>query len=87
MAEHEKDVYLTLIAALDLQIRALLDQGFAFVTNAFKAGTAPPGLKVKTDREHVQSLPQEGYQVEVNTAYDEHGRPRPTLSGIWRKKP
>jgi hypothetical protein len=85
MAEHEKDAYLTLIAARDPQIRALLDQGFEFLTNAFKAGSAPPGLKARTDQEHVRSLQQQGYQVEVSTAYDEHGQPRPTLSGIWRK--
>jgi hypothetical protein len=86
MAGHEKDAYVALIAARDPQIRALLDQGFAFVTNAFKVGTAPPGLKAKTDREHARSLQQEGYQVELSTAYDEHGHPRPTLSAIWPKK-
>jgi hypothetical protein len=86
MAAHEKDAYLTVIAARDPQIRALLDQGFEFVTNAFKAGAAPPGIKAKTDREHVRRLQQEGYQVEMSTAYDEHGHPRPTLSAIWRKR-
>jgi hypothetical protein len=44
MAGHEKDVYLILIAARDPQIRALLEQGFAFVTHTFKVGTVPPGL-------------------------------------------
>jgi hypothetical protein len=86
MAGHEKDAYLALIAARDPQIRALLEQGFAFVTNAFKVGTAPSGLKAKTDRDHVRRLQQEGYQVELSTAYDEHGHPRPTLSAIWRRK-
>ena len=87
MAEHEKETYLALIAARDPQIRALLDQGFVFVTNAFKAGAAPPGIKAQTDQEHVRRLRQEGYQVEVTTAYDEQGQPRPNLSAIWRKKP
>jgi hypothetical protein len=87
MAETEKEAYLALIAERDPEIRALLDQGFEFVTNAFKAGTAPAGLKARTDRDHVRRLQQEGYQVEVSTAYDEHGQPRPTLSAIWRKKP
>jgi len=86
MAGHEKDTYLALIAARDLQIHALLEQGFAFVTNAFKVGMAPPGLKAKTDWEHVRSLQQEGYQVELSTAYDEHGHPQPTLSAIGRRK-
>jgi hypothetical protein len=34
-----------------------------------KAGAAPPGIKAQTDQEHVRSLRQEGYQVEVSTAY------------------
>jgi hypothetical protein len=35
----------------------------------------------------VRRLQQEGYQVEVSTAYDEQGHPRLSLSAIWRKKP
>ena len=87
MAETEKEAYLALIAARDAAIRALLDQGFAFVTNAFKADAAPAGMKARTDREHVRRLQQAGYHVEVSAAYDEQGNPRPTLSAIWRKKP
>ena len=87
MAENEKKAYLALIAARDPEIRTLLDQGFAFVTNAFKAGAAPAGMKVRTDRDHVRRLQQAGYQVAVSTAYDEQGQPRPSLSAIWRKKP
>ena len=86
MAGQDNDAYVALLAARDPQIRALLEQGFAFVTNAFQAGAAPPGLKVKTDRDHVRSLQQAGYQVEVTTGYDEQGQPRPTLSALWRKK-
>jgi hypothetical protein len=87
MAENEKAAYLALIAAHDPEIRALLDQGFAFVTNAFKAGAVPSGMKARTDRDHVRRLQQEGYQVAVSAAYDEQGHPRPSLSAIWRKKP
>jgi hypothetical protein len=87
MAENEKEVYLALIAAQDPQISALLDQGFECVTNAFKASAAPSGMKARTDQAHVRRLQQEGYQVEVTTAYDEQGQLRPTLSAIWRKKP
>ena len=87
MAGQEKDAYVALIAARDPQIRALVEQGFEFVTNAFRAGSAPPDMKVKTDRDHVRSLQQTGYQVEVTTGYDAQGHPRPTLCAIWRKKP
>jgi hypothetical protein len=86
MAETEKEAYLALIASQDPQIRTLLDQGFAFVTNAFKVGAAPSGMKARTDQDHVRRLQQEGYQVEVTAAYDEQGQQRPSLSAIWRKK-
>jgi hypothetical protein len=86
MAGHEKDAHVALMAARDQHIRALLDQGFEFVMNALKAGSVPPGMPAKTDREHVRRLQQEGYQVEVTTGYDEQGHARPTLSAIWRKK-
>ena len=48
MAENGKEPYLALIAARDPAIRTLLDQGFAFVTHAFKAGAAPSGMKART---------------------------------------
>jgi hypothetical protein len=86
MAGQGKEAYLALIAARDEKVRALLDQGFEFVTNAFKVGAAPPGVRAKTDREQAQRLRQEGYRVELSTAYDEQGEPRPMLSAIWRKK-
>ena len=86
MAANEKEAYLALIAAQDPQIRTLLDQGFEFVTNAFKVGAAPSGMKARTDHAHVRRLQQEGYQVEVTAAYDEQGQLRPSLSAIWRKK-
>ena len=86
MAGQEKDAYVAMIAQRDPQVRALVDQGFEFVTNAFKVGAAPSGLKTKTDQEQVRRLRGEGYEVEVSTAYDEQGHPRPTLSAIWRKK-
>jgi hypothetical protein len=86
MAGQEKDAYVALIAARDPEIRALLDQGFEFVMNAFKAGVVPPGIKARTDQEHVRRLREEGYQVAVSIAYDERGDPRPTLSAIWRKQ-
>ena len=57
---NEKEAYLALIAAQDPEIRTLLDQGFEFVTNTFKAGAAPSGMKARTEREQVRSLQQEG---------------------------
>ena len=87
MAGEEKDAYIALIAARNPQIRELVEQGFEFVTNAFKASAAPPGIKGKTDKAQVHRLQQAGYQVAVTTGYDEQAHPRPTLCAIWRKKP
>lgn len=56
MAGHEKETYVALIAERDPKIRSLLEQGFEFVMNALKAGAAPPGIKAKTDQEHVRRL-------------------------------
>ena len=86
MAENEKAAYLALIAAADSEIRTLLDQGFEFVTNAFKASEAPAGMKGRTDRDHMRRLQREGYQVAISAAYDGEGHARPSLSAIWRKK-
>jgi hypothetical protein len=47
MAENEQEAYLALIAAHDPEIRTLLDQGFAFVMNAFKVGGVPSGIKAR----------------------------------------
>jgi hypothetical protein len=86
MAGQEKEAYVAFIAERDPEIRSLLEQGFEFVMNAFKADAVPPGIKAKTAQEHVRILRQEGYEVDVSTAYDEQGHPRPTMSAIWRKK-
>ena len=86
MAENEKEAYLALIAEGAPEIRALLDQGFEFVTNAFKASEAPAGMKGRTDQDHMRRLQREGYQVALSAAYDEQGHSRPSLSAIWRKK-
>jgi hypothetical protein len=86
MAENEKEAYLALIAEGDPEIHALLDQGFEFVTNAFKASAAPSGMKGRTDRDHMRRLQREGYQVTISAAYDGQGDARPSLSAIWRKK-
>ena len=86
MAENEKEAYLALIAAGDPESRTLLEQGFEFVTNAFKASEAPAGMKGRTDQDHMRRLQREGYQVAISVAYDGEGHAHPSLSAIWRKK-
>lgn len=86
MADSEKARYLELIAGKDPKIRSLLEEGFEFVTNALRPGCIPPGIKAREDREVARRLRQEGYAVELSTAYDEQGNPRATMSSVWRKK-
>ena len=86
MAGSEKAAYLAMLAATDPEIRRLLDEGFEFVTNAFKQGCVPPGVKGRVDREIARRFAKEGYQVELGPAYDERGNVRSTMSSIWGKK-
>lgn len=81
-----KAEYVALIAKKDPKIRLLIQEGFEFVTNAFKAGAVPPRIKAKEEGEIARKLMGEGYQVELSTAYDEKGNPLPAMSAIWRKK-
>jgi hypothetical protein len=79
--------YMSLLRAADAQIAGLLDQGYAFVTNAFRPGEAPPGLRVKDSDQVAAQLRSEGWQVEVATAYDERGHALPRMASIWRRRP
>lgn len=87
MGSSEKAEYLALLSEKDSNIRRLLEAGFEFVTNALKPGFVPPGIKAREDREVARRLRNEGYQVELGTAYDEQGNPRSSMSSVWRKKP
>ncbi len=44
-----REGYMQLLRAADPRIAALLDQGFAFVTNAFRPGRVPPGVPARDD--------------------------------------
>ena len=86
MAGSEKAEYLAMLAEKDPEIRRLLEEGFEFVTNAFKQGCVPIGVKAKVDQEIVRRFAKEGYQMELGPAFDERGNVRSTMSSIWRKK-
>lgn len=77
--------YLALLAARDARIRRLGAEGFAFVTNAFRPGMAPAGVR---DAERIAAdLRRQGFEVELSDGYDEAGTARPALCGIWRRRP
>lgn len=78
--------YLKLIASKDASIKRLLEAGYEFVTNAFRAGFAPKGVRAKDVESLKQRLHQEGYHVEVASAYNETGDPLPAMVSLWRKR-
>ncbi|MBI3989507.1 MAG: hypothetical protein HY347_07805 [candidate division NC10 bacterium] len=81
-----REAYLALLAGKDPKIQKLLDDGYEFVTNAFRPGAKPSGFKAKEDREIVRELQRQGYEVELWLAYDERGTAIATMSSIWRRK-
>jgi hypothetical protein len=82
-----RESYLTLLRETDPRIASLLDQGFRFVTNAFRPGEAPSGLPVKDTEQVAAQLRREGWEVEIATAYDERGQPLPRMAALWRRGP
>jgi hypothetical protein len=79
--------YMSLLRASDAQIAGLLDRGYAFVTNAFRPGQAPPGLAVKDCDQVAAQLRGEGWEVETASAYDERGQALPRMAALWRRRP
>ncbi len=82
-----REAYLALLAGKDPKIRQLLDEGYQFVTNAFRPGSKPSGVRAKEDHEIVHELQRQGYEVVLWMAYDERGTAIATMSSIWRRKP
>lgn len=83
--DYGREAYLKLMVARDGDIRRLMEQGFEFVTNAFRRGAAPKGVRAKDADTMTARLRQDGYQVEAATAYDETGNALPSMASIWRK--
>lgn len=84
--DYGREAHLKLMAARDGGIRRLVDEGFEFVTNAFRRGAAPKGVRAKDADTLATRLRQDGYQVEVATAYNETGDALPSMASIWRKR-
>lgn len=75
-----------MMAEKDAAIGHLVEQGYEFVTNAFRPGAAPEGVRVKGVEAVKARLRQEGYQVEVSSAYNETGEVLPAMVAVWRKR-
>ncbi len=81
-----REAYLALLRSTDPHIATLLDQGFAFVTNAFRPGQAPRGVPARDCDQVAARLRSEGWEVEVAGAYDERGQALPQMASLWRRR-
>ena len=84
--DYGRGEYMKLLASRDAAIRRLVDGGYEFVTNAFRPGAGPEGVRTK-DAEALQAgLRREGYQVEVASAYNETGDLLTSMVSVWRRR-
>jgi hypothetical protein len=75
-----------LLRATDPRIAVLLDQGFAFVSNAFRPGQAPPGVPIRDCDQLGATLRAGGWEVEMAAAYDETGQALTRMASLWRRR-
>lgn len=80
-----RKAYLDLMGSKDPAIRRLIDEGYEFITNAFRPGSKPLGLQVKDAEAVASQLRQEGYVAELCAAYNETGDPIPVMQSVWRR--
>ncbi len=80
-----RKAYIDLIRSKDPAIRRLIEEGYEFVTNAFKSDSKPAGIRVKDAGTVASQLAQQGYLTELCAAYNEAGNPIPAMQSVWRK--
>lgn len=83
--EFGRKAYIDLVVSLDPVIRKLVEEGYEFVTNAFKPGANPPTVRVKHAESVALQLRGQGYLIELCTAYNEAGNMIPAMLSVWRK--
>ena len=81
----EKEAHIQRMAERDPEILRLLTEGYEFVTNAFRPGKKPAGLRILDAEGVARDLEREGYLAATANAYDEGGRPRPDMVSVWRR--
>ncbi len=84
--DYGRGEYVNVMAAKDPAVQNLVTQGYGFVTNAFRRGASPKGVRAKEAEAVKARLQREGYRTAVASAYDEAGNPLPTMVSIWRKQ-
>ena len=81
-----RESYMILLRATDPRAAELLNQGFEFVTNAFRPGQAPRGVPARDCEQMATRLRREGWEVELASAYDERGKALPQMASLWRRR-
>lgn len=81
-----RERYMQILRKSDPQIARLLGQGYAFVTNAFRPGQAPPGVPVPDCDQVAAKLCGEGWEVAAAAAYDEGGRALSQMASLWGRR-
>ncbi len=81
-----REGYVQLLRATDPRLATLLEQGFGFVTKAFRPGQAPRGVPARDCDQVAARLRREGWEVEVAAAYDERGQALPQMASLWRRR-
>jgi len=74
------------MAARDPVIQDLLEHGYEYVTNAFRRGAVPRGIRAREAEVMRSRLHREGYRTAVASAYDEAGNHIPGMVSIWQKR-
>ncbi|HWT79474.1 MAG TPA: hypothetical protein VN203_15280 [Candidatus Acidoferrum sp.] len=82
-----RESYMQLLRKSGAGIASLLDQGFVFVTNAFRSGQAPPGISIQDCDQMAAKLRGDGWEVVVAAAYSETGQSLPHMASLWRRRP
>lgn len=81
-----RKAYVDLMGSKDPAIKRLIDEGYEFVTNAFKPESKPAALRVKDSKGVASELAQQGYLTETCPAYNELGDPIQVMQSVWRKR-
>jgi len=81
-----RKAYLDQMGSKDPAIKRLIEEGYEFVTNAFKSDSKPADIRVKDARTVALQLAEQGYLTELCSAFNEIGDPIPAMQSVWRKR-
>lgn len=84
--DYGRGEYVRLLAETDATIRRLVDDRYEFVTNAFRPGAAPQGVRTKDAGVLQAQLRREGYEVAIAPAYNETGNVLASMVSVWRRR-